>query len=207
MAGAFSEYLPHFPAAVFDGIDIGGAQKPFSGEGVPPPPHDAIAEAVARGRREAEAAAELKFERLLAEERADLELRLAEKEEYWRKEVAEVLAGALTGGLKRIETSISDEAARALARFLPGAIRERALGELSQTLAALLADRAATRIVISGPALLVERLRPLLAEHEVEIVPDARADVTVKIDDTVIETCMSAWVRRIETAVAGADDV
>ena len=207
MANGLSEYLPHFTSAVFDGIDIGGAMKPLSGEAPMATALDPIAEAEARGRREAEASAKLEFESLRAEEKSDFEFRLAEKEEYWRTQTSEVLVAAILDGLGRIEAAIADQTASAIALFLHGAIRERALAELSQTLTMLLADRAAIKITIGGPPSLVERLGEVLAAQQVELVANGRPEVTVKIDDTVIETCLSAWATRIDSAVVGVRDV
>jgi hypothetical protein len=96
--------------------------------------------------------------------------------------------------------------ARVLLRFLGNAARDRALDQLSETVAALLAAGGAARVRIAGPESLVNRLRQqaetLKVVVEVTVNPDA-ADVTVTLDDTIVETRIAEWMERVTRAASG----
>jgi hypothetical protein len=206
VAGAFSEYLPHFALNALSGLDLSGKIKPLGRETEADQPRDGHAEAEARGRREGRAAAEAEFEAVRAELTADFEFRLAEKEQAFAGATADALAAQLKHSLAAIEEALAGRVAAALAPFLENAVRHRALDELAETVGALLASREAVRVRIAGPALLLEALRLRFAAwgEGIEYVPGAQSEVTATIDDTVMETRIAAWVERIATA--GAPD-
>jgi hypothetical protein len=209
MAAAFSEYLPHFAVNALGSLDFGGRMKPLSVE----PAHrerDVIAEAEARGRREGAEAARIEFERVRTEDQADVEFRLAELKQQWVDETARAVAAQMDTGLAAIEASISGHVAGVLARVLDAAVQQRAIAEVSQILAAMSAGGSIARIRIAGPESLIARLReqPARSAAMVEYVVAAdRPDVSVTIDDTVIETQLAAWGERIRAAVVGESHV
>jgi hypothetical protein len=206
VAGSFSEYLPHFALNALSGLDLAGRLRPLGGNMADEPPLDGHAEAEARGRREGKEAAAAEFERVRAELVADFDFRVAEKEQSFAGATAEALATQLAAGLATIEQAVATHVAGALAHFLEGAVRQRALDELAETMTALLASREAVHVRVAGPDALLGHLRPKLAGRgeAIEYVTDPRPEVTVTIDDTIMQTRIAAWGERI--AAAGATD-
>jgi hypothetical protein len=205
MAKAFAVHLPHFrvdqPAR---GIDF-GRLKPL-GDATVDTPRDAVQEALAKARVEATAEAEVRFAALRAEDRAAHERDLAERERRFAEATADALVQGLAEGLAAIEAMLSEHVARALSRFLAGAVRERALGELAQTVAGLLATAACTKVRITGPEALIERFRARLGDVKaaVDLVVDSgRSDLAVTLDDTIVETRIADWMDRLSAAANG----
>jgi hypothetical protein len=205
-ASAFSAHLPHFRSGAFAGADLAGL-RPLGGQG--PAPDDDYA-AVARAREEAVAATQAAFEVIRARDLEACERRLAESERQFAEKTADVLAGKLAEGLAALEVRLSAQVARVLGRFLESAVRDRALGELSETVQALIATAGATRLKISGPEALVARFRQATASLKVSaevVIDSASADVTVALDDTIVETRIAAWMDRVTEAASGGPHV
>jgi hypothetical protein len=146
------------------------------------------------------------LERIRAADLAEHERLLEERERQFAETTGGVLLGQLSDGLARIESVLGGHVARVLARFLDHAVRERALAELSETVAALMVGGGAVQAKIVGPEPLVSRLRELLdaaATASIECAVGAKPEVTVTIDDTIIETQIAAWMERVRTAIEG----
>jgi hypothetical protein len=152
------------------------------------------------------AGAEARFEAARSADQVEFERRLAENERQILETVADRLAGQLLAALAALEQSVAGHTSRILLRFLDGSVRERALGELSETVAALIAGGAATKVKLTAPAALVERLRTRLPATLVEPIAGEIADVTVSIDDTIVETRISEWLERLLAAAGGTAD-
>jgi len=202
-ASAFSTHLPHFRIGAFAGADLAGL-RPLGG---PAPAADDDYAAIARAREEAVSATQVAFEAVRARDLEAYEQRLADSERRFAEKIADVLAGTLAEGLAALEARLSVQMARVLGRFLGSAVRDRALGELSETVQALVTTAGATRLRVTGPEALVARFGETIASLKipVEVVVDpAVADVTVTLDDTIVETRIAAWMDRVaEAASAG----
>jgi hypothetical protein len=200
MARSASVELPHFPLGATLAERVGLrplVDKAAPGTARPP-------SAVDRARAEAAAEGEARLARLRAEDRAEFERQLAERERQHNETTAARLAERLEAGLAAIEARLSAEVARVLARFLSGAVRERALSELAETVAALTRNRGGVAIVgISGPSVLLEALSARLGRDGLAAVAsEAEApDITVRLDDTVIASRIAAWGERIQSAM------
>jgi hypothetical protein len=203
MAAAFSQYLPHFAVNALGGLDLRGRLKPLGSAEPERRDVDAIAEAEARGRRDGAEAARIALEKARAEDQADFDFRLADQKQQWVDETAGAIALQIDTGIAALEASVSGHVARVLARFLDGAVQQRALAEVSQILAAMTTTAPVGRIRIAGPEMLLARLReqPLKCAVAIEYVPSDKADVSVTIDDTIIETQLTAWGERIIAVV------
>jgi hypothetical protein len=210
MASAFSQYLPHFAGTALSSLDILERVKPLGSTASEKRDGDAIAEAEARGRDEGREAARIEFEKARAEDQADFEFRLAEQKQLWVEETAAAIAAQIDGGLAQIETSVSGQVADVLARFLERAVEQRALSELAQLVGAAMAEGTAVRIRIAGPEALLAQLRRQPAARagaiEYSVAAD-KAEVSVAIGDTILETQLAAWGERIMAAVAGESHV
>jgi hypothetical protein len=210
MAAAFSQYLPHFAVNALGGIDLKGRIKPLGSAEPARRDIDVVAEAEARGRREGAEAARIEFDKARAEDQADFEFRLADLRQKWVDEAAAAVAAQMDAAVAAIEVSVSGHVARVLARILDSTVQQHAIAEVSQILAAMMTSGAAARIRIAGPETLLARLReqapPRGAAIEYVVTAD-KPDVTVTIDDTIIETQLAAWGERITAAVVGGSHV
>lgn len=207
MAGRFAEHLPHFAIKQFGDVALGRLVDPLGGPAAPPP-DDGRSDAENRAIREAVEAARTECERQRAEDKADFDMRLAEVRQQLTEEFADALAGRVTAALAEMSGAISAHVAAVLSRFLDGAVRHRALDELCETVSALVVENRAARVRIVGPEPLLARLKQRLSAlgDAIEYAEAGGADVTVRIDDTVIETRIAAWAERL-AAAAGVSDV
>jgi hypothetical protein len=206
MTTAFSQYLPHFALDAVGGIDLKGRVKPLGSAEPARRDIDAIAEAEARGRLEGAEAARIEFERRRTEDQSDFEFRLTDLKQKWVEVTAAAVSAQIEAGIAAIDASVSGHVACVLVRILDSALQQRAIAEVSQIVAAMIASGTAARIRITGPEALLARLRDQAASKgaAIEYVTVAdKPDVSVMIDDTIIETQLAAWGERITAAVVG----
>lgn len=207
MSAAAARHLPHFSGVGLTGLQPRGPFRPLGETVAADAPADRSD--TERAVEKALAEARVEFERLRAADRIEHERQLADRTSEIEEAIANRLAAGIASGLQQINDGVATHVARVLARFLEGAVRERALDELSEAVAALLAEGGATRVTIAGPAGLVERLKAAAeaAKTPVTTVTSGAADVTVTIDDTLLGTRIDAWMQRISAAVKGPDNV
>jgi len=86
-------------------------------------------------------------------------------------------------------------AARTIGGVLTETLRERSLAELARTVATTLADTETMRIEVRGPAHLFETFSRMLGDRagRLAFTEAPGFDLTVSIDETVIETRMNEW--------------
>ncbi len=139
---------------------------------------------------------------------AAFEQRLAEREAEILTTIGDALAGQMAEGLAAIEEQVGRHVGTALLRFLDHAVRERAIGELAEAVSALVASGGTTRVRITGPVALTGRVEAAIAPTgvAVERVESDAADISVAIDDTVVETSIRAWMDRLMAQAGAADD-
>jgi hypothetical protein len=87
---------------------------------------------------------------------------------------------------------------------LRSAARDRALEGLAEAVATLLRAEPALTLAMSGPADLGEALLARLGEAgaAIRFTPADTPDLRVEGGDTLIETRLADWARRIETDAA-----
>ena len=155
----------------------------------------AVAEALATARAE--------FDAIRATDRDAFERRLAERETEILASVGETLSGQVAEGLAAIEERVGRQVGTVLLRFLDQAVHERAVSELIEAVSALVTGGSASRVRIAGPAALVERVEAAIAPTGVPVErgEGSTADVSVTIDDTVVETNIAAWMERLMAQV------
>lgn len=135
-------------------------------------------------------------------------------EEQRRKERAEWIAGESSRLAERIvdtfadlEDGLSDSMVRIFTPFLKAAVRDKALGELQDTILSLLGEAETAQIEVSGPADLIEKISGTIAETAPERAPQIiftvseSADVRVVAGNTVCATQLGIWNQRIEAAL------
>jgi hypothetical protein len=204
MATAASATLPHFkikPVAQPRGVRPLGEK----GEGAPAHTGDGLDVL----RRQLLAEAQANFDRLRAADRIAHEVELAARERQHNEQTAKVMGERLATGLEEIKQRFAHEVSRVLERFLESAVRDRALAELGDTVAALLARKGSAIVRVSGPGDLVEALRARLPQDGAGIAFEAAAgapDVTVRLDDTVVRTAIAEWSARLASAIGEGGD-
>lgn len=172
-----------------------------------PPPVDAaalVAEAEARGYQAGLAAAAVRQEAERTEERARQAAAAAEARARWTAEEADRLAGLVTAALDAVHERLSGDLAVALAPVLMEAVRRRAVDELAATVRSLFEDQGGCLFTIAGPADLLEALKSRLDGQatSIEYRIAATPDITVKMNETVIETQIGAWAARLDSTLS-----
>ncbi len=198
--------LPRFASGSAAEIAPAGF-RPLNEKPAPAPVEDRMA-AQNAAIAEALAAAQSAFEASRAADLAAFEQRLAERETEILASIGETLARQAGAGLEAIEERIGLQVGTVLMRFLDHAVRERAVGELTETVAALIAGGTATRIRIAGSAALTERVAAAIAPLgvPVERADSDAAEISMTIDETVVETNIAAWMDRLMAEVGAADN-
>ncbi|KQT87570.1 hypothetical protein [Methylobacterium sp. Leaf466] len=213
MAPVIARYLPDFsvapaapPPRAQDGLALllRTAPAPVA----PPAPvedREALLRAAeAKGWEQGRADAQAESAAVLARAREDFDGRLDTARRDWCRHEAEALAAGLNGAVEALATALSERIGRLLVPVVTESLRVRAVEELSGVLAKLLTEGTnGAPIRVEGPGDLLEaiaeRLGPLSAT--VAFTPAQAVDVTVRADQTLIETQLGAWADRLAAAV------
>lgn len=180
------------------------AAAAFPAPASPDPAAELEQAAYARGRAEGLAEARSEYEARILAERERFEIRIAEERRAWAVEQGDRLAGCLTAALSQLSENVADAAAGILAPFVEAAAAATCVEELCGTLARVMADAPQSSLRISGPQDVLAAVRDRLGAQasllEFEICE--RCDVRVLSDRTTIETQLSAWRDRLNSAGA-----
>lgn len=198
-------------AALFDLLTDFGTSRPRTGPAPveyaptreqPPPPVDVDA-LVARAVAEAEAALGA---RLTQAHEAALEAERDKSAEETKTfleslggDVGKTIADRIDAVEARVSEMIGASVARILGRILGDDLTQRSLKTLCVSIRASIGDREAVRISVRGPLSLFEPLAAALGPHadHLDFVEASGFDLTVVIDDTVIETRMGEWAETL----------
>ena len=194
---------------------ISGAGPQFGGAGfqplyekpVPTPAEDRLAEQNAAVAQTL-AAAQAEFDAARAADQAEFERRIAERETQILTTIGDALAVQVAEGFAKIEERVGHHVGAVLLHFLDHAVRERAVDELCEAVSVLLAGGSATRVRIAGPAALSRRVEAAIGQTgvTVERADGDAADVSVTIDETIMETNCAAWMDRLMAQAGAAND-
>ena len=167
------------------------------------PGEDPVAVAVTEALSTAEAEKTAAIEAAVAQERAAAEDRLAEARVAWAAESAAPLAAQLEEAFEVLHTRLSDSCGKALAPLADRVVRERALRRFSALLDDLLGATAESpAITVRGPADLLAALGGIMGERRsIALEADEAADLSVTIEETRIETTISAWAEDLASAL------
>lgn len=153
------------------------------------------------GDAEGREAARLDHAAELEREVEKFDARLSAARQAWITEQSEALSRQIGEGLTRIETTITDAAARLLEPLLVAGAREAALAGLKETLEDLLEKSPAVTMRIGGPDDLLAALRERLGERKsIAYVPGTGTDIQIETGDTLIETRLAAWAAHLREA-------
>ena len=212
MAAAIARLLPDFSVAPAghrppDGLAL--LLRAASPPAPAPPPEDRaalLAEAASRGRAEGRAQAQSESAAALAFAQADFDARLAAARGEWCAAEGDRLAAGFSAALQALGGQLTDRVGTLLVPVLTAGLRRQAVDDLALTLAQLLADPRHAPVRISGPADLLDALAGKLGvgESSVAFHPSEAIEVTIRADQTIIETQLGAWAGLLAAAVEGA---
>jgi hypothetical protein len=139
----------------------------------------------------------------LNEERARLKLEIGEEvareRVKWAAEEGDRLLEAHRAALAVFQSRCSEAVANILRPFLTQAVIGRVTQSLIENLEVLFASRTQALFEISGPADLLDALKAKFADRPAAIAfqPNDSIDVRVRVEDTIIETQLSAWMQAL----------
>jgi flagellar biosynthesis/type III secretory pathway protein FliH len=174
----------------------------WSTEASPPQAEDhteQIEAAREAGKAEGHEAAFAQFAEELETERQNHQEQLAAARQSWLEDEGERLRATLSASLTEIETRIAQSLSNVLMPFIADQLRKQMVAELVEKIYTLIGSDEAISIKITGPADLLDVLRAKLASERASIsyeVSDG-VDVSVKADQTTIETQLSTWLARL----------
>jgi hypothetical protein len=148
------------------------------------------------GREAARRELEVERERM----RDTLAADVAQERKKWAEEEAALLAAAHRAAFEDFETRCAQAVANILRPFMIPLAINRVTGALVENLETLFASRTRALFEISGPADLLDALRDKFADRGAAIAfkPDETIDVRVRLDDTIIETQLEAWMTALD---------
>jgi hypothetical protein len=158
--------------------------------------------AFAEGFEKGKAAAIAELDARLEEQRATLVAQAAAERQAWVGQTAGAVADQLAAGLRSLEASIADTAARILEPFLGAELRKQAIADLVGHLDVLLTKDPGVALSMSGPEELLEALRRRVPANagQLMLVPSKDVDVRICVGQTILETRLRAWMAKIEEA-------
>ncbi len=144
-------------------------------------------------------AARKEFESERAKLREAVEEEVAKARETWVAEEGERLAQAHRAAIESFEMRCAQAVANILRPFTTTLVIGRVTELLVQNLDVLFASRSQSVFEITGPADLLEALREKFTDRDAAIVykPNDKIDVRVRVDDTIIETQLGAWMKAL----------
>lgn len=162
-----------------------------------------IEAAYARGLTEGRAELAAAVAAAIDGERQEAANRVAEERAAWVAEEAQRMAQAIATSLRALEDSIGRSAALILKPFLAAALVARAQAELVEFVRGLATRQPSARIVLEGPADLVDALQRQLGRYEIdaECRPAPVCDVRITVDHAIVESTLSLWMAQLEEAV------
>lgn len=160
-------------------------------------------EAYERGRSEGYAAALAEYEQKFNEEKQKLTVLLTEQRDSLLNETAAKIAADIAEIGTQLETKIAAVTARLLEPFVSSAVQKRAVASFVEQLSSLTSDARRPTIRISGPSDLLELVRAKLGVRSVavELRATHATEVSIIVDDLVLETQIKLWAERMKFAV------
>ncbi len=154
-----------------------------------------IAEAVA----EAEAALEARLAEAHQNELAEVRQANADEAKAFLETLGSDVGATIAARMDAMQTQVvelvSAAAARAIGAILSDHLQERSLAVLADTIGSAMTDAEALRIRVQGQISLFETLSASLGDRaaDLEFIEAPGFDLTVAINDVVVETRMSEW--------------
>lgn len=156
-----------------------------------------------RGRAEGYASALAEYEQKLDQERHKLKAQLDEERHNLLNETTGRISNEIVEAGRQLETKIAGVTARLLEPLISGAVQKQAVTTFVEKLSSLASDSRRPVLRIAGPSDLLELVRSKLGVRSiaVELRAEAVAEVSVTLDEVVLESQLKVWVDRLKFAV------
>jgi hypothetical protein len=172
----------------------------------PPPPIIAPEdEAYDRGLADGHAKAMAEFEQRLAQDRHAAAVEAEEERQRLLDDVATKLATDLIETGTMLQARIAGAAARILEPLVNGLIQAQAVAHFVEHLGAIATEARRPVLRLTGPSDLLDLIRNKLGVRaiSVELRPGPEPEVSITIDQTVLETQLKVWTDRLKLAIQG----
>ena len=169
----------------------------------PPKPAPPQEDPYQRGRLEGYAAALTEYEQKLADERSKFGAQLAEERQKWLDETAAKIADGIKDAGSQLESKIAQVVGRILEPLITNVVQKQAVATFVEQLASITSDSRRPTLRISGPAELLDAVRGKIGVRAMamEFRTAQTADVSVVVDQVVLETQVRLWAERLKYAV------
>ena len=166
------------------------------------PPED---DAYQRGMADGYAAALAEYEQRLNDEKDKFSARLEEERNSQLHESAATIANNVHEVGMQLEARIAGVTARILEPFISNAVQRQAVAGFVEKLSAIASDARRPALRIKGPSELIELVRSKLGARSItlELRTEPVAEVSIAVDEIVIETQVKIWADRLKLAVLG----
>jgi len=164
------------------------------------PPED---DAYQRGLSAGYATARTEYERKLNDEKEKFDVRLVEERSDLLNETAVRIAGNIEEVGRQLEARIAGVTARILEPLISTAAQKQAAASFVEKLSSITGDSRRPLLRITGPSEMIELVRSKLGARliAVELRAEPVAEVSVIVDQTVLETQVKIWAERLKFAV------
>lgn len=164
------------------------------------PPED---DAYERGLSEGYATARAEYEQKLNDEKDKFSVRLSEERHDLLNEAADSIASNIAEIGNQLELKIAGVTARILEPLISSVVQRQAAASFVEKLSSVTGDSRRPVLRITGPSELIELVRSKLGARSitVELRAEPVAEVSVIVDQTVLETQMKLWADRLKCAV------
>lgn len=170
-----------------------------------PPPKPSVPQddPYQRGRMEGYAAALAEYEQNLADERSKFGIQLAEERQKWLDETADKIADGVKDVGDQLEAKIAQVVGRILEPLITNVVQKQAVATFVEQLSSITSDSRRPTLRISGPAELLDAVRSKIGVRAMamEFRTTQTADVSVIVDQAVLETQVKLWADRLKYAV------
>lgn len=161
-----------------------------------PNPAAAIAEAYDRGRAESDCTSQELLQRTIAEERQRNAEEMHNARQTWRSADVESLASGIALAVEALHEMLARQTAAALAGFLEGGARAKALNAFRKALDDLAENHSLIRL--EGPEELIAALQQLGSlPAGVELKPSAEPGLRAIAGDTMIKMALKRWLEAL----------
>jgi len=170
----------------------------------PPKPAAPQDDPYQRGKLEGYAAALTEYEQKLADERSKFGVELADARQKWLNETADKIADGVKDVGNQLEAKIAQVVGRILEPLITNVVQKQAVATFVEQLSSITSDSRRPTLRISGPAELLDAVRSKIGVRAMamEFRTAQTADVSVVVDQAVLETQVKLWAERLKYAVS-----
>lgn len=194
-----------------DGVVVSGDPSPGSADSgvsnsqAEKEPSVDIGELIAQARAEEAASAAVALEEAMRQKDSEHAEALAAERARWVEAVASQFSVGLEASIAALRQTIEDKLSAVLEPFVIDEFARQALDEASSLIDDSFNVGGEVAICISGPQEMVEALSDRVGKRaaSLKVVNNEDMDVSVVINDALIETRLSEWMARLKDSMRG----